>query len=315
MVRPFRFGVQMASLPAPGWAERVQRIEALGYSTLFCPDHFGPQWDPVAMLAAAAAVTTRLRVGTLVHDVDYRHPVVFAKAAATLHLLSGGRHEFGIGAGWMETDYREAGIAYEAPRVRIERLDEALQIIRAMWARERTSFEGRHYRVTEIAQAANLPTGERPRILIGGGGRRILSLAGRHADIVGINATMHEGRVTPRTAADLAPARVREKVGWVREAAERAGRSLDEIELSSLVFVVALTEDPNGIRAALARSTGMSEAEVADCPLFLTGSAAEIRERLEKRREETGIRYVVIQGDDPRRLEQFAETVAGPLTG
>ena len=314
MVRPFRFGVQISSLPAPGWQERVRRIEALGYSTLFCPDHFGPQWDPVAMLAGAAAVTTRLRVGTLVHDVDYRHPVVFAKAAATLHLLSGGRFEFGIGAGWMETDYREAGLAYDPPRVRIERLDEALQIIRSMWARERTSFEGRHYRISEIAQAAKLAPGERPRILIGGGGRRLLSLAGRHADIVGINPSLPEGKVTPTTAADLAPARVREKVRWVREAAERAGRSPDDIELNSLVFVVALVDDPKGIRAALSKNTGMSEAEVADCPLFLTGPASEICERLEKRRAETGISYVVIQGDDPGRLEQFAEGVAGPLS-
>jgi probable F420-dependent oxidoreductase len=315
MVRPFRFGVQMSSLPAPGWAERVRRVEALGYSTLSCPDHFEAQWDPVAMLAAAAAVTTRLRVGTLVHGVDYRHPVVFAKAAATLHLLSGGRHEFGIGAGWMEADYREAGIAYDAPRVRIERLDEALQIIRAMWSQERTSFEGRHYRVTEIAQAAKLPPGERPRILVGGGGRRVLSLAGRHADIVGINPALPEGKVTAHTAADLAPARVREKVSWAREAASRAGRNPDEIELNSLVFVVAITDDPKGIRAALSKNTGMSDAEVADCPLFLTGSATEIRERLEKRREETGISYVVIQGGDPGRLEQFAEGVAAPLAG
>jgi alkanesulfonate monooxygenase SsuD/methylene tetrahydromethanopterin reductase-like flavin-dependent oxidoreductase (luciferase family) len=214
----------------------------------------------------------------------------------------------------METDYREAGIPYDAPRVRIERLDEALQIIRSMWAQERTSFEGKHYRVREIAQAAKLPPGERPRILVGGGGRRLLSLAGRHADIVGINPSMHEGKVTPRTAADLAPARVREKVGWVREAAEAAGRNPDEIELNSLVFVVALADDPKGIRAALAKNTGMSEAEIADCPLFLTGSAAEVRERLLKRREETGISYVVIQGDDPGRLEQFAEGVVGPLT-
>jgi probable F420-dependent oxidoreductase len=305
-------GVQISSLPAPGWQERVRRIEALGYSTLFCPDHFGPQWDPVAMLAGAAAVTTQLRVGTLVHDVDYRHPVVFAKAAATLHLLSGGRHEFGIGAGWMETDYREAGLAYDPPRVRIERLDEAIQIIRSMWARERTSFEGKHYRISEIAQAAKLAPGERPRILIGGGGRKLLSLAGRHATSWHQSCPSRGQGHADQYA--TAPARVREKVAWVREAAERAGRSPDEIELNSLVFVVALADDPKGIRAALSKNTGMSEAEIADCPLFLTGPASEIRERLEKRRAETGISYVVIQGDDPGRLEQFAEGVAGPLS-
>jgi probable F420-dependent oxidoreductase len=313
MQRPFRFGVQLADLPADGWRERVQRIEALGYSGIFFPDHFGPQWEPVAALAALAAATERVQVGSLVYDVDYRHPVVLAKAGATIHLISGGRHEFGIGAGWMETDYREAGLDYDRPGVRIERLEEALQIIRSMWTRERTSFEGKHYRIQEVAQAAKLPAGECPRLLVGGGGRRLLSVAGRHADIVGINPSMREGKVTATTARDLAPERVREKVRWVREAAQAAGRDPAEIELNSLVFVVALSDDPSGIRQVVSKQTGMSESDVADCPLFLTGSPSEICDRLEKRREETGISYVVIQGDDPARLEAFAEGVVSRL--
>jgi len=184
MPHPFRFGVQLASLPAADWGERLRRIEALGYSTVFWPDHFTSQWDPTTALAAAAVATERLRVGSLVYDVDYRHPVIHAKAAATLHLLSGGRHEFGIGAGWMESDYREAGMLYDPPGVRIARLGEALQIILGMWTQERTSFEGEHYRVIDVARAAALPEGERPPILIGGGGARLLRLAGRYADIV-----------------------------------------------------------------------------------------------------------------------------------
>ncbi len=183
-----------------------------------------------------------------------------------------------------------------------------------MWTQEKSSFEGRHYTLTDIAQAAKLPEGEQPRVLVGGGGRRVLSVAGRHADIVGINPSIPEGRVTRDTAADLAPERVREKVGWVRAAAEAAGRDPDAIELNSLVFVVAITDDPSGIRTALAQQSGMSAEQVADCPLFLTGSASEICERLAKRREETGISYVVIQGDDPERLQQFAEGVVAPLS-
>jgi probable F420-dependent oxidoreductase len=315
VARPFRFGVQLGSLSANDWRERLRRIEGLGYSSVFWPDHFGDQWEPVSALAAAAAATERLRVGSLVYDVDYRHPVVLAKAAATLHLLSGGRHEFGIGAGWMETDYVEAGLAYDPPGVRIGRLDEALQIIRSMWTQDRTSFEGRHYRVREVARAAALPAGERPRILVGGGGRRLLSLAGRQADIVGINPSLPEGRVTPATARDLTPDRVREKVGWVREAAAAAGRDPDAIELTTLTFVLAVTDDPRSLRQALARGSAMSEEEVADCPLFLTGSAAEIRDRLVARREQTGISYVVIQGKDEAALETFARGVVEPLAG
>ena len=315
MTRPFRFGVSLSSLPADGWAEKLRRIEALGYSSVFWPDHFGSQWDPVAALAAAAAVTERLQVGSLVYDIDYRHPVVLAKAAATIHLLSGGRHEFGLGAGWMESDYREAGIPYDRPGLRIERLEEALQIIRSMWSEPKTSFSGQHYQIAEIARAAELPDGERPRILVGGGGRRVLRLAGRYADIVSINPTLHEGRVTSQTSADLAPARVREKVGWVREGAESAGRDADALELNSLVFVVGISDSPGSLREALARRSGMTVEEVADCPLFLTGSAAEIRERLEKRRQQTGISYVVIRGADWDVVERFAEAVVSQLAG
>jgi probable F420-dependent oxidoreductase len=279
------------------------------------PDHFGSQWDPVAALGAIAAATHELRVGALVYDVDFRHPAVFAKASATLHLLSGGRHEFGIGAGWMRTDYDQTGIACDPPGVRVRRLDEALQIIKSMWSQESTSFEGEHYRVQEIARAAPLPEGERPWILVGGGRPKILGLAGRHADIVGINPSLEEGQVTNKTAADLAPDRIQQKIDWVRAGAEAAGRSFDEIELNSLVFVVALTDDPKPIREGLAGNTGMSVEQVADCPLFLTGPGSEIRERLEKRREQSGISYVVIQRREPELMERFAEEVVVPLTG
>jgi probable F420-dependent oxidoreductase len=246
--------------------------------------------------------------------VDYRHPVTYAKAAATLHILSEGRHEFGIGAGWMETDYVEAGIPYDRPGVRIGRLEEAMQIITSMWANPSTSFEGEHYTIREIGQAAKLKNDERPRVLIGGGGKRLLSLAGRYADIVGINPSLPEGRVTGATPADLTPERVREKVGWVRAAAEAAGRNPDEIELNTLTFVVAITDDPGPIREGIAKGSGMTVEQVADCPVFLTGSASEIRDTLERRREETGISYIVIQGGDFEMLERFAKDIVGPLS-
>jgi probable F420-dependent oxidoreductase len=315
MAKPFRFAVQTSALPPDGWVERVRSYERLGYSTVFCPDHFGPQWDPTALLAAAAAVTTRLNVGSLVYDVDYRHPVIHAKAGATIQLLSGGRHEFGIGAGWMRTDYDEAGMPYDRPGVRIERLDEALRIIRSMWENERTTFEGKHYKVTNIAKAADLPAGSRPKILIGGGGPRVLRLAGRHADIVGINPSLPEGKVTPNSAADLAPERLDEKIDSVRAGAEAAGRSFDEIELNSLTFATVITDDPSGIRKALAGGSGMTVEQVAACPIFLTGSPAEIRDGLEKRRERYGLSYIVIQARDQAVVEAFAEKIVAPLSG
>ncbi len=315
MSQPFRFGVQLSSLPAADWADRIRKIEALGYSTVFWPDHFGKQWEPVTALAAAAAVTTRLRVGSLVYGVDYRHPVVLAKAAATLHLLSGGRHEFGLGAGWMQTDYDEAGMGYDRPGLRIQRLDEALTIIRTMWTKDKTSFSGKHYQIANVARAAALPDGEMPKILVGGGGPRLLAVAGRHADIVGINPSLPEGKIIPSTVADLAPARVREKVAWVRDAAAKAGRDPAKIELNDLVFVTAILDDPKPLREMIAKNTGMSVDDVAGCPAFMTGSGAEIRERLEERREATGISYVVIQGDKMETVEGFAQEIVSKLAG
>ena len=174
---------------------------------------------------------------------------------------------------------------------------------------------GSHYTIREVARAAPLPAGSRPKILIGGGGRKLLALAGRTADIVGINPKVSGGRVLPDTPADLAPERVREKVEWVREAAAGAGRDPDSIELNSLSFVVALTDDPKPLREALAKGSGMTPEQVADSPLFLTGSASEICDRLERRREQTGISYVVIQGRDGRALDAFAEGVVARLAG
>jgi probable F420-dependent oxidoreductase len=313
MTHPFRFGVQISKLPAASWQTDARRIESMGYDSLFLPDHFGPQWDPTTALSGIAAVTETLKVGSLVYDVDYRHPVVFAKAAATLQIMSGGRHEFGIGAGWMETDYVEAGMTYDRPGVRISRLEEALQIITSMWQNERTTFAGEHYSTKEIARAADLGKIAPPPILIGGGGPRLLRLAGRYADIVGINPKLVEGKVTAETPADSSPERVREKIRWVRDGAEAAGRNPDEIEFNSLSFVTAISDDVSGLRAGLAKNSGMTVEQVANCPLFLTGSAQEIRERLERQREETGINYLVIQGGDPGVLETFAKEILQPL--
>jgi probable F420-dependent oxidoreductase len=314
MPKPFRFGVQIAKLPASTWQADARRIEELGFDTVFLPDHFGTQWEPATALAGLAAATENLKVGSLVYDVDYRHPVIFAKAAATLQVMSGGRHEFGIGAGWMETDYVEAGMTYDRPGIRISRLEEALKIITSMWSQERTTFDGDHYSTKEIAQATELGDIAAPKILIGGGGPRLLRLAGRYADIVGINPKLTEGKVTAETPADSTLERIREKIGWVREGAEQAGRNPDEIEFNSLSFVTAISDDVSGLREILAKNSGLTVDQVAECPLFLTGTASEIRERLERQREETGISYLVVQGGDPIALENFAKEIVQPLT-
>jgi alkanesulfonate monooxygenase SsuD/methylene tetrahydromethanopterin reductase-like flavin-dependent oxidoreductase (luciferase family) len=203
---------------------------------------------------------------------------------------------------------------YERAGLRIERLEEALQIIRGVWSQDQTSFVGTHYTVSD-AQAAVLPRPTPPRILIGGGGPKVLAVAGRHADIVGLNPKVAEGRVTAAAMQDSTAERTLEKVRWVREAAAAAGRAADALEWNALVFVTAVTDDPKPVREALAKNGGMTVEQVAACPLYLTGPAREIRELLEQRREQFGISYIVIQGRDEAVLASFAEQVVAPLAG
>lgn len=315
MSKPFRFGIQTGGLSRGGWADYVRAVEALGYSSLLVPDHFGKQWDPFVLMTAAAAVTERLVVGSLVLGVDYRHPVTVAKAAATLDGLSGGRLELGIGAGWMKDDYDQAGLVYDSPGVRIARLEEAVAVMKAMWTEDVVSFSGKHYEISAITGAREAVTEPHPRLALGGGGPKVLALAGRAADVVTVNASLHEGRVTPQTALDLTPARLREKIGWARDAAAAAGRDPDALEYQTLSFVVAVTDDAASVRQGVAASTGMSEDDVAGCPFFIVGSGAEIREGLQRRREDTGVNYVVIQDTSLEELERFAEAVVAPLAG
>ena len=313
MKRPFRFGVMLSRLPKDKWIEWLRKIESLDYSTVFCPDHFGPQWEPVATLAAAAAVTKKLHVGSLVYCVDYRHPVVLAKAAATIHLLSGGRHEFGVGAGWMKSDYKEAGISYDPPSVRIERLDEALKIIRLMWTQEKVNFSGKHYKITEIAKAIEPPMEKPPRIIVGGGGRKLLTVAGRHADIVGIHTSLHEGKLTPNMFKNFTIDNIREKIVWVRKSAKASGRNPDNIELCILISRIEITNNSESACEAVAKKEGLTIEEVKRCPQFLIGSASEIQEQLKLLREKTGISYIVIPGSNFDLVTQFAESVIRPL--
>ncbi|MBL8164495.1 MAG: TIGR03621 family F420-dependent LLM class oxidoreductase, partial [Anaerolineae bacterium] len=193
MTHPFRFGVINEQMkPREDWLAHVRRAETLGYATFllrdhFVPDFFGDQYAPIAALMAAAAVTQTLRVGTLVIDNDYRHPVILAKEAATLHLLSGGRFELGIGAGWLRSEYEQAGMPYDPAGVRISRLEESLHIIKGLWNSEPVTFSGQHYRIDNI-DGFPKPEQHLP-ILIGAGQKRMLTLAGREADIVGILTT------------------------------------------------------------------------------------------------------------------------------
>jgi probable F420-dependent oxidoreductase len=302
--RPFRFGltlVQAASRQA--WTDTAQRAEDLGYGILLVPDHFGDHLAPIAALMAAANATRYIRVGSLVFDNDFRHPVVLAKEAATLDLLSDGRFELGLGAGWLKAEYDQAGLSFDAPSSRVDRLTEALAVIKGLWADGAFSLSGRHYDITNLDGRPKPVQQPRPPILIGAGGLRMLELAAHQADIVGlVPRALASGAGLLRT--DAASAVVQRKVDRVREA---AGSRFDQLELSALVFAVNLTDNRQAASEQIAQRFEVPAAIVQDSPHLLVGTVDQIVEQLLTNRRRFGISYVTVFGD---QIEAFAPVVA-----
>jgi probable F420-dependent oxidoreductase len=302
--RPFRFGIQASSAPTRSeWVSLAQRAEGAGYDVLTMPDHFGDQLAPVPAMMTAADATTSLRVCALVFDNDYKHPVVLAKELATMDLLSDGRVEIGLGAGWMISDYEQAGIPYDSPGVRIDRFVEGLHIIKQAMGPDEFSFTGTHYTITGY-NGLPKPAHSMPKVLIGGGGKRVLGIAAREADIVGINPSMHTGVVGPETFGHMSADAVDEKVAIVRAA---AGDRIDQIEMNIRAFLVNVTDDGQGARDRLAGALGVPSEMLVTSPFSLIGSPNELVERLQERRERWGFSYVIVGQED---VEKFAPVVA-----
>jgi probable F420-dependent oxidoreductase len=309
VMKPFRFAVQAHAAPdVKSWREMARTIESLGYSTMYMPDHFGEQWGPLVGLTVAAEATDGLKVGTLVFDNDYRHPVVLAKEAATLDLASEGRFEFGIGAGWMKTDYQQSGIPYDTPGTRIERLQESLTIMKAMWSEGSATFSGKHYTV-ENAQGWPRPfTKPHPPIVIGGGGKRVLSLAAREANIVGVTANARSGEMGAEAAATAKAEFFKQRYQWIKDA---AGDRFDELEIQSLTFILQVTDDRQSVFENIAPMFGFTVEEAADVPLALVGTLDQIVETLQQRREEYGVSYVTVQDAAMHDFAPIVERLAG----
>jgi probable F420-dependent oxidoreductase len=291
------------------WAELARKAEDLGYSTLFVPDHFGDQLSPVVALTAAAGATTGLRVGPLVLDNDYKHPVVTAKEMATIDRLSGGRLEFGIGAGWMASDYEQSGIGLDPPGVRVSRLEEALDVFDGLFAPGPFSLQGKHYQLAGLDGLPKPVQQPRPPLLIGGGGQRMLTLAGRRADIVGVNPSIRSGRADRAAAQDGAASVTDRKLGWVRRA---AGDRYDDIEINMLIFACVVTDDRASVIDAMAPLFGAAPEEVGDHPHSWIGSVDQICDDLAARRDRWDASYLVVQG--PEAMDAAAPIVAR-LTG
>ncbi|BAN02208.1 TIGR03621 family F420-dependent LLM class oxidoreductase [Ilumatobacter coccineus] len=306
-IKPFRFGVQLRNAPdGVAWTEQAKRIESHGYSTATMPDHFDDQFAPMPALQAMLSATTTLRVGALVFDNDYKHPLVLAKELATMDVLSNGRVEIGLGAGWMIADYEQAGMQYDRAGVRIDRFVEGLAVIKGLMGQEPFSFDGDHYTIREHNGFPKPVQAPHPPIIIGGGGPRVLDIAAREADIVGVNGTLHAGVIGPEAIATMTRDAVIEKVGIVADAARAAGR-LDHIEMNVRTFFVSVTDDRDAQTAAMAEMIGVDEQMVRESPFALIGSPEQIADDLVARREEFGFSYVIVGANE---IDDFAPVVA-----
>ena len=306
--RPMRFATQSGSAPnGQEWIDRAKRLEALGYDTIAMPDHMiGGAWAAMPTLAVAATVTQKLRVGTLVVDNDFRNPTVFARECATLDVLTNGRFELGIGAGWLDRDYQSTGIPFDRGRVRVARLAEAVTLMKRLFTEEKVTFAGEYYRV-EKAECRPKPVQQPyPPILIAGGGPEILALAGREANIVaivtpGITAA---GRVPPESFRLYT---MREQIGLVRDA---AGVRFGEIELSMFLDCI-LTDDREKIIADMAEKAKVEPDAVRNSAYRGIGTLREIRDHIVHVRDAIGITYFCLRGPDIERLGPIVGELAG----
>jgi probable F420-dependent oxidoreductase len=319
MTRPFRFAVQsFSAASARDWRERAKRVEALGYSALHLADHvIGPgpaiaksnhpiqQLAAVPAMMAAADSTTLLKVGCRVFCIDYQHPAVLAKQAATIDLLSDGRLELGLGAGWLAAEYDALGIPMDPPGARIERLGETIGAFRALFSGDEVAIAGKNIRLVGFAGA---PQRRFPPLMIGGGGRRVLSLAAREADIVSLNFDNRSGVLGADGVRSGSADATAEKIGWVKAA---AGARFAALELEIGAYFTFVRPGAEEIAAGVGRAMGIGAEEMLRHPHGLFGSVDAVCDELLRRREQYGISYVTV-GDTA--LDSFAPVVAR-LTG
>jgi probable F420-dependent oxidoreductase len=301
--RPFRFGVVTAGAPSSeAWLAKARRIEQLGYATLLMPDRLVVPMSPLPALAAAATVTQSLRLGTFVLASGLRNPVLLAKECATLDLLSGGRLEVGLGAGVAEIDFRMAGIPFHQPGPRVDRLAETVGIVKALLSGQEVNVSGTHYNAAGARLAPPPLQQPRPPILVAGAGKRVLSLAAREADVVGLGISPADDEAV-----------VSEKVGWVREA---AGSRFPDLELCLSLAAIEGDVPPEVAARIRERLQAYMHVDVdqllrARVPSVLAGSMDEMCEQLLARRERLGISYVTVPDDLMEPFAPVVERLAG----
>ena len=310
----FRFGCLSMDplLSARDLVARAARYRDLGFTTFQVSDHFDRSpMAPLVSLAAVATAVDDIRVGTLVLANDFRHPAVLAKELATLDLISEGRLEVGLGAGWMTADYAASGIPLERPGLRIDRLSQSVSILDSVLRADGpVTLEGEHYRVAGLSSVPPPVQRPRPPLLIGGGGRRILTLAAQVADIVSINLSVQEGTVGPQASRSSVAEASDEKLAWVRTA---AGPRMESLELHLLAYWACITDEPKSEaeRQIAVRGLSLTPDELLRSPHCLIGPVEDLVERMHRLRERWQVNYVTFYGEDADEMAPLIARVAG----
>lgn len=307
MAKTFRFSTSLGNIDPAEIAPRSQRAEELGYSAVSISDHFWAQPAPLIGLTAAAMATTTLRVIPLVLANDYREPLVLAKELATLDSLSGGRLEFGIGAGWLTVDYEESGIQLDSPGTRIRRLSEAVDIFRGLLGGEAVDVQGEFYNITATLTEP-LPVQATVPLMLAGGKQKMLTLAGAKGDIVGYNPGLTAGVIDERAGRNATAEKTDEKMSWIRDG---AGERFDDLELQSRTHAVVITDDRDGVAAEFAPLLGITPEEALASPHALIGTVDQCIDELQRWRDRWGISYVSVGNDEMEAFAPVVEALAG----
>ena len=318
--KPFRFALQAFNPKTPAaWREMVRKTEDLGYSAYHLADHFfgpGPAQEstghPPQLIAAVPAMamalemTSTLKVGCRVFCMDYRHPIMLAKEAATMDYLSDGRLELGLGAGWIQAEYESVNLPFDDIQVRLDRFEEVVSGVKSFMTGAPLSIDGEHIKWEGLSGLPERP--QCPPIMIGGGSKRVLSIAGREADIVSLNFNNRAGTLGPDGMMSGMAEQTAKKVGWIKDA---AGDRFDEIELEIGAYLTVVTDHQEATAKAIADPFGMPVDALLSGPHNLIGSVDYICDELQRRRETYGISYITVLDDGENNMvEQFAPVVA-----
>jgi probable F420-dependent oxidoreductase len=309
LAHSLRFGVT-APRTASGkdWSALCRKVEDLGFATLLMPDHLGDQFAPIAALGAGFEATSVLRMGVLVACNDFRHPVVHAKELATLDVLSAGRLEWGIGAGWLAPEYEMAGMPFDEPAVRVERMQESVCVMKSLFGDGPVNFRGQQYEVNGLEGQPKPVQHPHPPLLIGGAGRRMLQFAAREANVVGIAPSLRARSLAGSPPLESVQQAADRQRHWIEDA---AACSVDSLEIHMVAFPAIVTADREARAETLAEPLGLTPPEVLASPHVWLGTVDQIADSLAERRDRFGVSYWSVPLSSMEAIAPVVDRLAG----